>query len=364
MSARVISRRRRCGCRRGRGRRRSLLRAPRRPSRAGGACATPAASSASRTPSAPSDPRSPSKLPPFGTESMCDPKRIGGSVGLACPSRRAKMLPAGSMRGCRPAAFISRHDEAAARRRRRRSTPTRLTPSANVPPAGRPNTLSFSMRSRSLRGVDPDTRLSARGDRHPQRRRARPPTAPAGRRGACVAWPIPCLLLLVVRRAAARFRDVFLLDAIDVELRGAGDDLVERFVEVERRRLREPRVVHARDDERLQVRARQPLRLQLLDRRADRVVQLQDLLAAAIALLDRLGDRFVEKGVDAAEDRLIGAAAQARPILVADAERQERRLLELEGERAFGVVARASPARAPCGSSRATSRGGCAPSRC
>ena len=41
--------RRRCGCRRGRGRTRSLLRAPRRPSRADGACATPAASSASST---------------------------------------------------------------------------------------------------------------------------------------------------------------------------------------------------------------------------------------------------------------------------------------------------------------------------
>ena len=40
-----------------------------------------AAVRASSTPNAASDPRSPSKLPPFGTESICEPKRIGGK----CP---------------------------------------------------------------------------------------------------------------------------------------------------------------------------------------------------------------------------------------------------------------------------------------
>jgi len=44
-------------------------------------------------------------LPPLGTESMCDPNKIGCSC-ADVPSRRAKMLPAGSIRGCRPAAFI------------------------------------------------------------------------------------------------------------------------------------------------------------------------------------------------------------------------------------------------------------------
>src|SRR5262249_35152131 len=128
----------------------------------------------------------------------------------------------------------------------------------------------------------------------------------------------PCAALFLLRRAAARLRHVFLLHAIDVELRGAGADLVERLVEVERRRLGSPRVVHARDDERLQVRARQPARLQLLDRGTHRVVELQDLAAAPVALLDRFCDRLVEKGVDAAEDRLIRAAAEPRPLLVAD----------------------------------------------
>src|SRR5471032_253833 len=58
------------------------------------------------------------------------------------------------------------------------------------------------------------------------------------------------VILLFVLRAAARLRDVFLPDTIDVELRGARGDPVEGFVEVERRRLREPRVVHARDGRR------------------------------------------------------------------------------------------------------------------
>ena len=40
------------------------------------------------TPIAASDPRSPSKLPPFGTESMCDPNRIGGSDGVGAGAAR------------------------------------------------------------------------------------------------------------------------------------------------------------------------------------------------------------------------------------------------------------------------------------
>src|SRR5687767_1753115 len=49
--------------------------------------------------------------------------------------------------------------------------------------------------------------------------------------------------LLVVGRSAARFRDVVLLHLVDVELPGAGGDLVKRLVEVDRSRLHEPRVV-------------------------------------------------------------------------------------------------------------------------
>src|SRR3954451_978935 len=43
--------------------------------------------------------------------------------------------------------------------------------------------------------------------------------------------------LLFVWRSAARLRDVLLLDAIDVELRRARNDLVQRFVVIERRRF-------------------------------------------------------------------------------------------------------------------------------
>ena len=57
------------------------------------------------TSSAANVPRSPSKLPPVGTESMCDPNRIGGWFGW--PPNRAKMFPAASMRGTMSAPLIS-----------------------------------------------------------------------------------------------------------------------------------------------------------------------------------------------------------------------------------------------------------------
>jgi len=53
-----------------------------------------------------SDPRAPSKLPPPGTESTCEPIMIGLRPATA-PSRRAKMLPAASIRGVPPAASMS-----------------------------------------------------------------------------------------------------------------------------------------------------------------------------------------------------------------------------------------------------------------
>src|SRR5207244_4064408 len=56
-------------------------------------------------------------------------------------------------------------------------------------------------------------------------------------------------LSVFVRCTAARLRHVLLLDTIDVEFRRAGDDLVERLVEIERLRFRKTRVVDARDHE-------------------------------------------------------------------------------------------------------------------
>src|SRR5256885_16745004 len=78
---------------------------------------------------------------------------------------------------------------------------------------------------------------------------ARAPTARANRADVSVHRVRSIDILSVfVGRSAAGFCHIFLLDAIDVELRRARDDLVERFVEVESRRFREPCVVHARDD--------------------------------------------------------------------------------------------------------------------
>src|SRR5207237_9378056 len=117
-------------------------------------------------------------------------------------------------------------------------------------------------------------------------------------------------LLFVRRRAAARLRDVLLFDLVDVELLRARDDPVERFVEIERRRFRKPRVVHARDDERFEVRTGQALRLQLLHGSAHGIVELENQRAAALALFQRLVDPLVEEHVDAPEDGLVRPAAQ------------------------------------------------------
>ena len=70
-----------------------------------------------------------------------------------------------SMRGSSPARSHQVHGVTAARRCPRRSSATRLTPSANVPPAGRPYTLNSSRlccrRAASMRTPEPST-LSGR----------------------------------------------------------------------------------------------------------------------------------------------------------------------------------------------------------
>ncbi len=135
---------------------------------------TPAAATACSTSSAASVPRSPSKLPPLGTESMCEPSRIGGAVGG--PPVRAKMFPAASRRGSRPAARIS---PAARRARpgRPRSSATRLTPSAKVPPAGRPKVLRRSRRRCSRSGSIAGEAVRARPRATVGHAHARPPAA-------------------------------------------------------------------------------------------------------------------------------------------------------------------------------------------
>src|ERR1700724_1158358 len=144
--------------------------------------------------------------------------------------------------------------------------------------------------------------------------------------------------LISLRRPTTDFRDIRLLHGVDVELRRARDDPVQRLVEVERRRFREPSEVHPRDDERFQIRAGETARLQLLNRRRYRFIELQDLSAAALTFLERLRHRLLQERLDAAQDRLIRAAAQAGTLVVADSECEKRRLLELEREIGLGLI--------------------------
>ena len=61
------------------------------------------------------------------------------------------------------------------------------------------------------------------------------------------------------------------------------------------------------------------------------LVELEKPRGALGAELERLRQRLAEERVDALQDRVVGAAGEAAVLLVADAERQEGGLLELEG---------------------------------
>ena len=52
---------------------------------------------------------------------------------------------------------------------------------------------------------------------------------------------------------------------------------------------------------------------------------------------DRVGERLVDEALGAAEHRLIGAAGEARVLLVANAERHERRVFQVEREARLGA---------------------------
>ena len=95
------------------------------------------------------------------------------------------------------------------------------------------------------------------------------------------------------------------------------------------------------------------------------VVDREDEAGAPLALLQRFRQRLVEEVVDPAEQRLIRAAAEARTLFVRRAERQERAAGRTRTRSRARCACRARrPAREACGSPRATSLSGCAPSRC
>ena len=80
-----------------------------------------------------------------------------------------------------------------------------------------------------------------------------------------------------------------------------------------------------------------PFFLSLSTIAATEIVDLEDEPGASRPFLQRLRQPLVEKVVDPAQHRVVGASAQPRPLLVGGAECQERRLLELELEIALAA---------------------------
>src|SRR5262249_18280529 len=135
----------------------------------------------------------------------------------------------------------------------------------------------------------------------------------------------------LVRRAAGP-RELVRLDRICVELLRRSQHLLQRRVEVRllRALLLEAVGIDPRYDEPAQVRALESLRLERLDGGGDRLLQVHDLRGAFLAPGERLRQLLLEELVHALQDRVVGASRKTAVLLVADAERQERGLLEVE----------------------------------
>src|SRR5688572_30041841 len=103
--------------------------------------------------------------------------------------------------------------------------------------------------------------------------------------------------------------DVLLLHLLDIELRRGAVHPVEHVVDIELRGRREPDRVDPRHDEGPEVRAREAAALELLHHAAHLVVDAEQLRGAPLAFDERLRETLVEKVLDPAQHRLIGAAA-------------------------------------------------------
>ena len=99
------------------------------------------------------------------------------------------------------------------------------------------------------------------------------------------------------------------LDLEDADRLGGAQHPAEHVVEIEVGGSREADRVDARDDERTDIWAREAAFLQLVDNGSHRIVDLENLVAAALALLEGGAHGFVEEGISLPEDGLIRATA-------------------------------------------------------
>src|SRR5207245_7893265 len=88
--------------------------------------------------------------------------------------------------------------------------------------------------------------------------------------------------------------------------------------------------IDPRDDEALEVRAGEAPGLQRLDLLGDQIVQRQHGSGPSLAGLQRSAQGALHELIHALEHRMVGAAAESRPLLVAEAQRDEGWLLELQ----------------------------------
>src|SRR5215831_13786115 len=144
--------------------------------------------------------------------------------------------------------------------------------------------------------------------------------------------------LFLRRRRAAGSGDLVRLDLAGVEAPRAADHLVDRLVEIRGRLALEAQRVDASDDERLEIRTLESTRLHAFYRFVDQLVQLEQFGGALAPRLERAGQFGGEELVAPLEDRVIHAAGEAPVLLVAEAERDERCLLELDLELALRAI--------------------------
>src|SRR6267154_687946 len=148
--------------------------------------------------------------------------------------------------------------------------------------------------------------------------------------------PRPEALVFCVRRAAG-VREVFLLDFLGVEFRGALAHGLQHFFERRRLALDPAQGIDARDDESAQVGADEAARLQLGDDLGDARIQVRQHAGVPLVRFDRFRQRLLRKLFQAPHDRVVGAAGELALVLVTDAERDERGFLQVVGELSFGA---------------------------
>src|SRR2546425_1229986 len=135
----------------------------------------------------------------------------------------------------------------------------------------------------------------------------------------------------LIRRAAGSGQ-VVNRNRVGVQLASSLRHALEGLIERERLCLlgSEANRIDPRDDEALEVRAGEATGLQRLHLLDDQIVQRQDGFGPRLAGLQRSAQGAFDELIHALEHRMVGAAAEPRPLLVAEAQRDEGRLLELQ----------------------------------